>query len=82
MTDWRTLAACHSHADPDLWFSERHPARTAQAKRICQSCPVLNDCHQYAARLDAQLDNALHGVWAAKTSEDRRQARRRWRWTA
>lgn len=46
--DWRLQAACRNH-DPDTWFPNRtDDARTAQAKQICHTCPVLLQCRAWA----------------------------------
>lgn len=63
-------AACKSY-DPDLFFSKTgRSAAEALAKRICQGCPVLEECKAWAMPV-----SDLHGVWAATTAYERK----RWR---
>jgi hypothetical protein len=48
--------------DPDLFFPERGEVALAfQAQMICMSCPVLQQCKEYQARMKNQ-----YGIWAAK----------------
>ncbi len=45
-----------------------------QAKKICQICPVQEECLQYAL-----ATNQSEGVWGGMSSGDRRRLRRRLR---
>lgn len=40
----------------------------AEAKTICQTCPVLATCREYALEHEPE-----HGVWAAMTPDERRK---------
>ncbi len=75
VVEWRDLAACNGH-DPSLFFpaGETGPAalQIAQAKRICVTCDVQEDCLLYA--LDS---NQVSGIWGGLTEEERRPVRRR-----
>ncbi len=66
---WWQLAAC-ADGDPDLFFLpvEQGPLVEA-AKSVCRTCPVLRSCLAWAVR---HPDQALHGVWGATTSAERR----------
>lgn len=66
MTDdgWMEHSACRAAvkagvAAPDDWFPSfpAKPDRLALAKRICEACPVKDDCRAHAER------NAEVGVW-------------------
>jgi WhiB family redox-sensing transcriptional regulator len=77
---WRSHAACRD-ADASVFFStdgERGHARAhreSQAREICRTCPVLDDCREHALTADVP-----YGVWGGTTESDRRGARRRRRW--
>ena len=75
MHDWRDLAACRG-VDPDLFFpvGTTGPSldQVEQAKAICRSCPVIEDCLRFA--LSTQQE---YGIWAGTTSEERHAMRRR-----
>jgi WhiB family redox-sensing transcriptional regulator len=74
--DWRDLAACSGY-DPELFFpaGETGPAaeQIRQAKRVCASCEVQDDCLTYAVET-----NQVAGVWGGLTEDERRPVRRRW----
>jgi len=69
---WMDAAACKGHTP--LFFppkAERPQARGRRenkARRICQSCPVLEDCRSYARA------NHEYGFWAGESEEDRHLA--------
>lgn len=53
---WRDDAACRHH-DPGLWFpGPLDPG--VEAKQICQTCPVQQQCLDYARRTQQN-----HGIW-------------------
>lgn len=43
-----------------------------QAKRVCEGCPVKEDCLEHAI-----VNNFDHGVWGGKSERQRRKIRRR-----
>lgn len=45
---WTRDAACAT-TNPELFFPEPGGSSTA-AKRICRTCPVINECLDYATR--------------------------------
>jgi WhiB family redox-sensing transcriptional regulator len=68
---WEDFAACSS-SGLDVFFTERQHEE-AEAKAICQQCPVQRECLQFALSLGA----ALHGTWGATTRRERAKMRRR-----
>jgi WhiB family redox-sensing transcriptional regulator len=56
MGDWQARALC-AQVDPELWFPEAGNTST-YAKRICQRCPVRDQC--LAAAL---AQHEQHGIW-------------------
>ncbi len=77
--DWWTRAACRG-AELAVFFSpddERGHARNrreTQARQICQPCPVLAQCRDYAL-----VSGEPYGVWGGMTEGDRRKHSRRFR---
>jgi WhiB family redox-sensing transcriptional regulator len=67
---WMQHAACRNHP-ASLFIPERAtPKLTAQAKAICNTCPVLDQCRQYALELHAH--GQLDGIFAGMTPKERR----------
>ena len=69
--DWRRLAACRD-VDPELFFPDsdgRESIRAnARARRVCQDCPVMLRCRQWA------LDNRItYGMWGGLSKHQRRE---------
>jgi WhiB family redox-sensing transcriptional regulator len=73
--DWRARAACRDK-DPELFYpvGDSGPAllQIAEAKSVCDSCPVRRAC--LAEALDSGQD---YGVWGGLTEDERRGLRRR-----
>lgn len=65
---WMVDGLC-AQADPELWFPEIGSTGHA-AKRICQQCPVIEECLAYA------VEHGEMGIWGG-TSERQRTATRR-----
>lgn len=69
--DWQVDGACRS-ADPTLFFHPRNERgrrrddRDRAALFVCERCPVLDVCRDYAMR-----SREAHGVWGGLTEEDR-----------
>lgn len=67
--DWRDDAACKTATR--LFFppkAERPQARArreAKAQRLCDACPVLEPCRDFAR------SNREYGFWAGESEEDR-----------
>jgi WhiB family redox-sensing transcriptional regulator len=68
---WRTLAACRGRP-PEWW----HPpegkvaAYYAKARAVCDSCPVRQDCLEYALATD-DLHNPC-GMYGGHTAKERK----------
>jgi hypothetical protein len=56
---WMADAACRGHQDI-FWPAVPHHSTYLQATRICATCPVIDDCGDYADRLH------LEGVWGGR----------------
>lgn len=67
-TSWQAQAACRDK-DPALFFPPGDGRRPEQAKAICDTCPVLEQCRKAGAE-------ELYGVWGGMTVEERRSVRR------
>ena len=63
ITDWPTLAACQN-GDPDALFVQG--AEQNVAKRICRSCPVIEQCRRHAL-----ATHEPYGVWGGLTAAER-----------
>lgn len=74
MPDWSSDAACLT-IDPETFFphGEGQTAwpRIARAKEICQECPVLVVCLEFALATNAQ-----YGIWGGTTARERKLVRR------
>ncbi len=68
--DWMNDALCREIGD-EAFFSD-DAGVTKKAKKICNGCPVIAECLNYA--LD---DRDLVGVFGGTTERDRRSIRRR-----
>jgi WhiB family redox-sensing transcriptional regulator len=74
---WRFKGACLT-ADPELFFhpdQERGPARAAreaEAKKVCDRCPVIEQCAQWAL-----ATRQSYGVWGGLTEDERASLLRR-----
>ncbi|SEB31544.1 WhiB family transcriptional regulator [Rhodococcus koreensis] len=70
---WWDGAACRG-IEPSVFFSpdnERGTARgqrESRARQICQDCPVLTQCREYALAVGEP-----YGIWGGMTETDRRR---------
>ena len=71
---WEDDAHCRG-SDPAIFFGPNHfepkrerEAREAAAKTICQSCPTLQACREYALS-----EQETFGVWGGLGEADRRR---------
>ncbi|MFE5601836.1 WhiB family transcriptional regulator [Streptomyces coelicoflavus] len=75
MDNWREHAACRTE-DPDLFFpiGTTGPAalQTEQAKAVCRTCPVREQCLRWALDTGQTL-----GVWGGTGELERRALKRR-----
>ena len=62
---WMDQAIC-SQVDPDAHFPEKGGS-TLAAKKVCQSCPVIAECLEYAIS-----NNERFGVWGGRSERERR----------
>jgi WhiB family redox-sensing transcriptional regulator len=74
--DWHLQAACRGHLADGLtwWFPHNrtgHSKQTAQAKQICTTCPVRQQCLDYAM----QQTTDLQGIWGGLSWNERKQVR-------
>lgn len=72
-------AACAEEC-PDLFFPPPgYPGAraVARAKKICETCPLIEPCRDYALKHDE-----LYGVWGGLSEYERRDIRRRRRGVA
>lgn len=71
-TTWMRNGIC-SETDPELFFpTDGNTRDSRQARELCQDCPVIQQCLQYA------LDRpTLEGIWGGATFKERRAIRRR-----
>jgi len=65
-------AACRTHPNPDLWFSEQ-PADRNAARNICRACPELGPCREWALAQPASGDT---GIVAGMSPGERDRERR------
>lgn len=70
--DWRKQAACRD-MDTNLFFPERAQLVPKEVKAICASCPVQQDCLDYAIRM-----SILFGFWGGKNVRQRRRIKKDW----
>ncbi|MFI7468198.1 WhiB family transcriptional regulator [Nonomuraea sp. NPDC049646] len=70
---WESRAAC-KNVDPDTFFLawyHTHRPDVQAAKAICASCPVLDQCRDYALIHPRWTSD---GIWAGMTPSERRKA--------
>ena len=61
---WRIHAACRG-TDPALFY-DPHPASVAEARGVCDTCPVRAACRSHAVAAAEPF-----GVWGGLTAEER-----------
>ena len=64
---WMSKAACVGKGH--LFFDDLKKTQVAKAKKICASCPVLQECRTHA------IENEEFGVWGGLTANQRRLVR-------
>lgn len=67
--DWYDDAACRTVGTNAPFFPEVG-ASIQEAKSICRSCPVADECLDYAV-----TNHIRHGVWGGMSERDRRRLR-------
>lgn len=56
-TSWREQAACKNES-PSLFFAEKNDKSFHKAIKICNNCPVRQECLDYAIQIPERL-----GIW-------------------
>jgi WhiB family redox-sensing transcriptional regulator len=73
-TGWWSRAEC-AGMETDLFFpiGNTSPAKiqTSEAKKICASCDVKDECLEFAMRTDEK-----NGIWGGHTEDERRALKR------
>jgi WhiB family redox-sensing transcriptional regulator len=67
---WQTDSLC-AQTDPEAFFPEKGGS-TRDAKKICGSCEVRNQCLEYALQNDERF-----GIWGGLSERERRKLRKR-----
>lgn len=65
-TAWMAEGNC-AHREPSTFFPS-DGVGVEIAKRICQDCPVISQCLEYA--IEHRID---HGVWGGTSERERRR---------
>ncbi|HWT39672.1 MAG TPA: WhiB family transcriptional regulator [Dongiaceae bacterium] len=68
--DWQKDALC-SQTDPEAFFPEKGGS-TRDAKKVCASCDVTDQCLVYALNNDERF-----GIWGGLSERERRRLKRR-----
>ncbi|WP_170165653.1 MULTISPECIES: WhiB family transcriptional regulator [Agrococcus] len=66
---WQADALC-AETDPEAFFPEKGGS-TRDAKRICESCDVRQQCLEYALENDERF-----GIWGGLSERERRKLRK------
>lgn len=78
--DWMEQAVCKS-VDPTLFMPDGGAAAVVgkyrKAISICNNCPVITECGQYA--LSLAREHQLFGVWGGMTAKEINDKARRMR---
>lgn len=67
---WQDAALCKGIEDPEVFFPAKGQS-SAEARVICQDCPVRIECLNYALR-----GHIIHGVWGGMSDRERARLRR------
>ena len=75
--EWMQQAVCQQ-VDPDLfvndYFANELKYTQRRAVKICQSCPVIDSCREYAFTL--ARETPIYGVWGGMTASEINKAAR------
>ena len=67
---WQERSLC-AQTDPEAFFPEKGGS-TREAKRVCLSCDVRQECLEYALAHDERF-----GIWGGLSERERRRLKRR-----
>lgn len=67
---WMKRAACRGMERGDELFFPERGASTREAKAVCRSCPVREDCLEYALATGEKF-----GIWGGLGERERRRIR-------
>ncbi|WP_299047615.1 WhiB family transcriptional regulator [uncultured Actinomyces sp.] len=67
---WQERALC-AQTDPEAFFPEKGGS-TREAKRVCATCEVREECLAYALANDERF-----GIWGGLSERERRKLKRR-----
>lgn len=67
---WQERALC-AQTDPEAFFPEKGGS-TREAKRVCTTCEVREECLEYALEHDERF-----GIWGGLSERERRKLKRR-----
>lgn len=62
---WTERGACRTHPRHVFFPPTNAPASEAAAKKICATCPVIDECRAYA------LHHREYGIWGGMTEAER-----------
>lgn len=70
--EWQKDAACRG-MDINLFFPRRGETKqTREAKKICESCPVINECREYSFELAQHFETV--GIFGGMATRNRQNA--------
>jgi WhiB family redox-sensing transcriptional regulator len=76
--DWQKHALCRGTMEPGVpgYFPERgrHPGETKRMCEMCQQCPVVSECLEFAL-----VNEIKHGIWGGLSERGRRKIRQQWK---
>ena len=67
---WQDRALC-AQTDPEAFFPEKGGS-TREAKKVCLTCEVREDCLEYALMNDERF-----GIWGGLSERERRKLKKR-----
>ncbi|MGQ0849270.1 MAG: WhiB family transcriptional regulator [Actinomycetota bacterium] len=70
---WREAAACRTTPGVDFFPSPEDVQAIGQAKAVCATCPVAEECLTYALET-----RQAEGIWGGHTPKERVKIRRKW----
>ncbi|RJS46625.1 WhiB family transcriptional regulator [Nocardioides cavernaquae] len=66
---WQERALC-AQTDPEAFFPEKGGS-TREAKKVCHTCEVRDDCLEYALMNDERF-----GIWGGLSERERRKLKK------